>query len=283
MDKYQGEDLSLMAEPQWQLLTTSLKNNKELNKVKGLAECIFHQDPDICLLTEVGGLESLENFNTHFLNNEYFIYHHPSNSDRGIDLGILCKKSLKPITQFKFHKHKVFARGVMQCQLNLNNGSKYIFLLTHLKSKLNKLGDFEGRTQRQKEVSKIIDIYKKVSEDGKIPTFVSGDLNGIIFQSETEFELSQFATKCGLFDIFEHLNKTHFDRSSYVYYNDLGHANLMQLDYFLVPKQWKHFIDSSSQIIDFDGTERKTLVSSIKEKMRCPSDHYPVLINLNLS
>ena len=114
MDKYQGEDLSLISEPKWQLLTTSLKNNKELNKVKGLAECINRQSPDLLFLTEVGGKESLDNFNTYFLDDEYLIYHHASNSDRGIDVGILYKKNLKLISQFKFHKHKVFAFGHFQ-------------------------------------------------------------------------------------------------------------------------------------------------------------------------
>lgn len=282
MDKYQGEDLSTLSEPKWQLLTTSFKTNKELEKIRAMADLIHKVKPDICLFTEVGGEESLVNFNHYFLKEQFKHFHTPSNSDRGIDLGILFHPKLEKFSQFKFHKHKVFARGVMQYQINLTAEKKFIFLLTHLKSKLNKANDFEGRSQRQKEVNKLIDIYQKVSDKGKVPTAICGDLNGIIFDQDSDFELQQFATKIGLLDVFEHLNKSHFDRSTYVYYNN-ERQYLMQLDYFLIDGNWKHILGPDSQVLDFDGTTRTTMVGNLAQKQRCPSDHYPVLINLNLS
>lgn len=282
MDKYQGEDLKTLSEAKWQLLTTSLKKNKELHKLHGLAGAINTQQPDIILLVEVGGLESVQNFNQYFLKNEYKPIHFNSNSDRGIDLAVLCKKNLTKNIRTKFHKHKVFARGVLQFEYRPTENERFIFLLTHLKSKLNKAGDFEGRTQREKEVKKLIEIFDKVSENNQFPTFICGDLNGIIYQNETEPELDLFATKSGLFDVFEHLDRSHFERATYVYYNDQGNAHLMQLDYCLFHKKWLSLINKSSRVIDFDGQTRTSLVSNLTQKRDSPSDHYPVLINLDL-
>lgn len=281
MDKYKDEDIESLSEAKWQLLTTSFKSNKELEKVKGIRDLILQVNPDICLFTEVGGEESLANFNQYFLKKSYDLFHTPTNSDRGIDLGILFKPELKRHSKFKFHSQRVFARGVMQYELYFNKQQRFTFLLTHLKSKLNKAGDFEGRSQREKEVDKLIEIYKKVSRDSNIPTAICGDLNGIIYEDESEFELAKFAKNMGLIDIFAHLNKSHFDRSTYVYYNN-NQSHLMQLDYFLIEQKWLGFIEQNSQILDFDGTTRVTITNNLSEKQRCPSDHYPVLINLNL-
>ena len=55
-----------MTEPKWQLLSSSLKPNKELNKVKDIANLIESFDFDLCLLTEIGGKESLDNLNKFF-------------------------------------------------------------------------------------------------------------------------------------------------------------------------------------------------------------------------
>lgn len=282
MDKYQGEDLSKLSEAKWQLLTTSLKKNKELHKVQGLADVIEKSAADIILLVEVGGLESLSNFNQYFLSSKFKTIHFQTNSDRGIDLGVLCSKKLTKNIRAKFHKHKDFARGVLQFEYHYGADKKAKFLLTHLKSKLHKAGDFEGRSQREKEVDRLLGIYDKVSEKNTYPTFICGDLNGIIYPNETEPELSPFATKNGLLDIFEHYNKSDFERATYIYYKENGDPHLMQLDYFLLHKKWLSLIEKSSQVLDFDGETRKSLPSNLGQKRDAPSDHYPVLINLDL-
>lgn len=282
MDKYQGQEISEITEPKWQLLTASLKDNKELHKIKDISYLIKKMKVDICFFTEIGGEESLQNLNEYFLDSDYKVFHKASNSDRGIDIGILCKKEYQSLTKFKMHNDKVFARGVMQFELHLEAGREVRFLLTHLKSKLNKVSDFEGRNQRKLEVEKIIQIYEKSNKKMEMPTFVCGDLNSIIAGEETEPELKQFASKLGLKDAFELLKYDHFDRGTYVYYNKIGNINLMQLDYALLHPKWAHIIGVESQVLGFDGEKKTTLPTSRKDRAKLPSDHYPIFLEINL-
>lgn len=281
MDKFKGEDLQELTEAKWQILTTSFNPNKSLIKVKAIAELIEKIQPDICLLTEVGGLESLSNFNLFFLQNHFEVICPKSNSDRGIDLGILLKKELKESHHIKFHKKKVFARGVLELTLK-HHEKRITFLLTHLKSKISKATDFEGRSQRQIEVHELVKIFQKIDQKYKQPLFICGDLNGILCPDTTDIELLDLANKLGLKDVFEHLNRDNFERASFLYYNTSQETHLMQLDYFLLSDQWRELIDPASCVLDFDGGKRETIPATRDIKLNQPSDHYPLYIKLNL-
>lgn len=282
LDKHKDEDIKALEEPKWQLLSSSLKANKEHSKVKELAKFILDLDFDLCLLTEIGGKESLDNFNKFFLNSNYTVVHHPTNSDRGIDLGILIKNKLADKTKHKFHNHKVFARGVLQLELKLDESNHFRFFLTHLKSKLSKASDFEGRTQRALEVKKLCEIYAKERSKKDIPTFVCGDFNGIISKEDTEEELAQFEKTLGLVDILEHLDRDSFDRGTYTFFDRQKNLNLMQLDYALCEAKWSNLINKSSSVIDFSGNERRVIEISRAQRLLAPSDHYPIRLDINL-
>ena len=282
LDKHKDEDLTTIGEPAWQLLSTSLKANKEHSKVTQLADVILGNNYDICLLTEVGGEESLSNFNKYFLGEQFSVIHYPTNSERGIDLGILVKKDLVSKTKHKFHNHKVFARGALQFELKLDDKNHYRFFLTHLKSKLSKALDFEGRTQRNSEVVKLCEIYEKEQNKNEIPTFICGDFNGIIRGEDTEAELSHFENSQGLVDIFEHLNRDTFERGTYSFFDKHGNLNLMQLDYAVCEKKWAHLIDPQSAVIDFEGQNRVNIEVSRAQRLLSPSDHYPISLILKL-
>ena len=81
-----------LEENQWQKLSTSVYENKSLFKTIHLANTLKNTNSDIIMLCEVGGLESLKNFNLLFLNNEYSPILIEGNSDRNIDVGFLIKK-----------------------------------------------------------------------------------------------------------------------------------------------------------------------------------------------
>jgi endonuclease/exonuclease/phosphatase family metal-dependent hydrolase len=281
MDKYSGEDLDQLSEAKWQLLTTSFKTSKPLDKLLAIRDLINKISPDICLFTEVGGKDSLDNFNKYFLNEKFNVLHHQSNSDRGIDVGIYTNKKLTIEIKDKFHNHKVFARGVHELQIKLNNNHLHV-LLTHLKSKLNLKGkDFEGRGQRELEVLKLCEIGQKILNKENTNLVISGDLNGIIGQGSNEYELDHFAKKLGLKDVFEYLNLPIFDRSTYIYYNKQGAGNLMQLDYALISKGLEANLNPNSKVLDFCGNERTNFPKDYKEKLKHPSDHYPVYFELD--
>jgi len=94
LDKYNNEDLSTLSEIKWQKMSNASTPNKYLNKIFGLKKSIDEIDPDVLMLNEVGGIESIENFNSLFLDSKYKAYLLEGNSDRGIDVGYLVKKDL---------------------------------------------------------------------------------------------------------------------------------------------------------------------------------------------
>ena len=84
-----------LTEPQWQKLSASVYENKPLKKCLEIAEIIRSENPDVFMLCEVGGHESLNNFNRLFLDDKYHTALIEGNSDRNIDVGFLIKKERK--------------------------------------------------------------------------------------------------------------------------------------------------------------------------------------------
>lgn len=294
MDKYNGENLEELFPPKWQLMTASFFPNKDLIKLFQIADMIEELSPDILMLVEVGGKESLENFNQYFLKNQYNILIEPSNSDRGIDLGYMIKKSL-PLkaklvshTKSRLDNGNKFARGAFELQLYSQDKLVLINYLCHLKSKLNlKRNDFEGRSQRAAEVNYLVKEFKKKSNKfEEIPIMISGDLNGVIFKSETEEELKPLVEETPLLDVLEILDIPTEKRMTYCYFNRLQNRYPMQLDYILLDKKFAYLVDpEKTKIIGFTSPYIDTfeMPQSFQEKRNLPSDHFPVLLTINLS
>ncbi len=291
MDKYDGEDLEELFPPKWQLFSSSFFPNKPLEKLIEIKKMIKTLDPDMLFLTEVGGAESLENFNKYFLDDQFYILCEPSNSDRGIDLGYMINKRLPykaeliSHTKKRLSNSKKFARGLMELRLSLNDSYVYINYLVHLKSKLNlKRDDFEGRSQRQAEVDYLKELYLKHSKKyDNIPITISGDFNGIIYKEETEQEFKELLEQTDLKDAFEHKSLDLQKRMSYCYFNRQGARYPMQLDYFLLGQKHAQILNSA-RLIGFNEPYLDTyeLPGSLQEKFKMASDHFPLLIELNL-
>ena len=289
MDKYAGENLDLMREPQWQLLSTSFFPNKALSKLYSLKKIILEADPDILMLVEVGGRQSLENFNRYFLDDRYEVQFGESNSDRGIDVGYLCKKELAD-THFYLINHsstklrngRRFARGLLELRIMRQGKLSATLLLTHLKSKLDmRKEDFEGRGLRGAEVEFIVKHLKKLLiAHPKSPALVCGDLNGIIYKDHTEEELQPFLD-AGLEDVFEHANLPLEQRHTYYFFNKQHQRIPMQLDYILVPKKFGNIV-ADCKVLDMEPELVPHPPESLAQKRLLPSDHYPVFCALEL-
>src|SRR5690606_35277103 len=147
------------------------------------------------------------------------------NSDRGIDMGYLVKKSLLSKYTFQFKAHtkvklnngKQPSRGFLQLNILSNGEILLTFLLTHLKSKLDlKKVDFEGRSQRAAEVALLTKFYQK--HKAQCPVIISGDFNGIITNDkETEPELLPLITDCDLIDVLDWQDHPPELRATYYY------------------------------------------------------------------
>jgi len=187
---------------------------------------------------------------------------------------------LKHRNNIKLKNGKKFSRGLLRIKVKLNDKNIYL-LLCHLKSKLDlKKEDFEGRSQRQSEVHAVIEEVKRLERnDPKALVAVLGDLNGIIFQDETEQELEDFA-KNNLIDLLEANDTDLVERTTYTYFRPNGDRFLMQLDYVLgniiFRKNVRH-----AYICDFNSYKSPKLPDSRKERMKMASDHFPYYFEIS--
>ena len=296
MDKHDHNlgPVTELTEIKWQLMSSSLFSNKSKEKCLMLAHTIKENDPDIVMVTEVGGPESLANFAKFLLDDQYLALSLPSNSDRGIDLGYLIKKSLA--YKVDIHSHvdyllplpaKRFSRDVLRLDLKENNEVKMILLLVHIKSKLNLRGeDFEGRGRRVLEVRGLLDIYQNLERTHPhIPILIGGDFNGHAGEVDTEEEFKQIYERTALKDVAYLAKIPEEERFSYVYFTRGGNRFVQQIDYLFLSEKFADRIEASECYFP----RYKTLTGApllvprrYEQKNTLPSDHYPFIASLRL-
>ncbi len=296
MDKHDHEKspVTELTEIKWQLMSSSLLSNKSKEKCQILANTINEAEADIVMVTEVGGPESLSNFAKYVLSDKYHAISLPSNSDRGIDLGYLIKKTL-PYT-FDYHTHidyklpepaRRFSRDVLRLDVKENDQMKMILLLVHIKSKLDlRKADFEGRTRRVLEVKGLIEIFNDLS--GKypdIPILVGGDFNGIAAETDTEEEFKPIYELTDLKDIAFLSKIPEEDRFSYIYFNRGGNRFVQQIDYLFISEKFANLIDTAEcyfpRYKNLTGAPLP-IPKRVEQKNILPSDHYPFLATLRV-
>ena len=292
MDKHDQTSLEDLTETKWQLMSSSLFFNKSKDKCIALAQTIRDSGADIVMMTEVGGHESLANFARFVLNDEYISLSLPSNSDRGIDLGYLIKKTLP--YELALHTHvdfalpapaKRFSRDVLRLDLIRDEKIEMIFLLVHIKSKLDlKRADFEGRTRRVHEVKGLLQIYEKLLVH-QVPILVGGDFNGHAGEKDTEEEFKAIYQDTDLKDIAFLANIPEEERFSYIYFTRGGNRFVQQIDYLFISEKFAHLIEPGEcyfpRYKNPSGTPMP-IPTRMEQKNTLPSDHYPFLASLRL-
>jgi hypothetical protein len=296
MDKHNHKEIPVteLSEIKWQLMSSSLFSNKTKEKCQILGNTIKDSEADVVMVTEVGGLESLTNFARYVLDDQYFALSLPSNSDRGIDLGYLVKKSLNMGWELHSHIHyplpapaKKFSRDVLRLDLVQGTSVKMIFLLVHIKSKLDlKKADFEGRSRRTLEVKGLLDIYLSLCKlHPDIPILIGGDMNGHAGEKNTEEEFKQIYQLTDLKDIAFLSKIPEEERFSYVYFNRGGNRFEQQIDYLFISEKFKHLILEKECFFprykNLSGLPLP-IPRRMEQKNILPSDHYPFLAGLKL-
>lgn len=315
---YESKHLEL-EESEWQKLSTSVFENKPLRKCKALATALLEENPDIILLSEVGGFESLVNFNQLFLNEKYSPVLVEGNSDRNIDVGFLIRKNMgiyfdivsnkhRPINFLYPHErenltastnlmadkdhilsHK-FSRDVAELHLFLHDKNKpfLIFLLTHLKSRLDPEGiDPKGQERRAAELKALLEIYNEIEKkqiNYLTPIVVAGDFNGNASPKNTEVEFlpiyhdSQLKDVCALAGLSDEESATYYQVSR------RSQVDGRQIDYcFLSPSAAKYLSSKSVKIYRYKNHLGQVFDSptTLEAKSLLPSDHYPVVFELS--
>lgn len=306
MDHYVDQDLNRISEAEWQKLSTSTTPNKPLHKLWGLAASIEDMNPDILCLNEVGGHESLDNFNKYFLNSNYEVHLLEGNSNRGIDVGYLLKKGhpFKPTLishknrpiDFLYPNEKAgpgnakshyFSRDVAELRLFVKDEKKpqLVLLITHLKSKLDPENkDFQGRLRREAELKTLVKIYNEVrTELDKVPVIVCGDFNGHALKSRLDSEFESLYKETDLIEPLEQLEAPEERRISQVQISTSRKATYMHIDYTLVSPE---LIDKV--LLEHSGTyyfknelgNPVNLPKTLEEKLALASDHFPMILDI---
>ena len=290
MDKHDETSLENLTEIKWNLMSSSLINNKSKEKCLSLALTISESQADVVMMTEVGGHESLSNFARFVLRDEYNAYSLPSNSDRGIDLGYLVKKSLPFKINIKSHidyplpqPAQRFSRDVLQLDLLKDDQLQMIFLLVHIKSKLDlRKNDFEGRTRRVLEINGLLDIYKELSKK-MVPILIGGDFNGHAGEKETEEEFKSIYERTDLKDVAFLAKIPDEERFSYIYFTRGGNRFVQQIDYLFISEAFANLIiPEECYFPRYKNSSGRPLPipTRMEQKSQLPSDHYPFLATL---
>jgi hypothetical protein len=291
-------------EQDWRKLSTSVYPNKPLRKVLELAKVINELNPDIILLAEVGGEESLANWSKYFLNSNYSVALIEGNSDRSIDVGYLIHKRCQFHFNIETNKNRIlnfvyphelnqrspaipshkFSRDVAELHLFSSNKDKpfFIFLLAHLKSPLDPGGiDSNGCIRREAELKALLEIFKK-HETRQVPIAVLGDFNGNASRNMTEKEFTEIYSQTDLEDIFEIAKLSMEERATYHAVRNSGKTESRQIDYcFLSKLAQPHFEVSSGMVYRYKNELGQfSIPKTMAEKDLLPSDHFPIVFEL---
>lgn len=304
-------------EKEWQSVSVSTTPNKPLRQLKGVAQAIREMHPDILMLCEVGGLESLRNFSKYFLDGEYTPYLIEGNSDRGIDLGYLVRSNLSFKYDLVSHKHRSieflypherqslqtgyadqklaknpthkFSRDVLELRVFSADGRiALICLLVHLKSQLDRDRiDPMGRDRRRAELEKLVKIYQEIENENnyRVPIVLSGDFNGAANGSlrDPEFEaLSQSSLK----EVLEIAGVPEEERFTHMQIQPWGNRSVnRQFDCMFVNQVLQPYVIATETKVyryhDEFGLKIE-IPRTLTEKRLLPSDHYPVVTEVQL-
>ncbi len=300
-------------EGQWQRLSTSVHPNKSILKCRAIAQVIQDQDPDLVLFCEVGGMESLVNFNKLFLKDAYSPALVEGNSNRNIDLGFLIRKNSgfyfdvisnksRPINFLYSHErmpaselgptsltkpsHK-FSRDAAELHLFLRDREKpfLIVMLTHLKSQLDRDRiDPAGFERRQAELKTLVDIYVELSaRHPQIPVAVCGDFNGSARKSNLDPEFKYLYENSDLVELTEWAGKAEIDSATFYQVGRSPNPEGRQIDYCFSNPELLQYVDRSSvHTVRFKDLRGQIMdpPTTIDAKLLLPSDHYPVFFEI---
>lgn len=302
-------DLSSLTEKQWQALSHASVPNKSLAKTQWLGEALKDINADIVLMNEVGGLESLSNFSRYFLGDQYQPLLVEGNSDRGIDIGYLVRRTLPLRFELVSHKNrplqflypheidsnKHFAQAAPEKVIKTHYFSRdcaelrvyregetapsLIILLVHLKSKLDPESiDPEGRLRRGAELRVLIDIYNEVRARFQVPVLVGGDFNGNARRDSRSPEFEP-VKQTDWRNALELLNLSPEESCTQIQFARSGSVGYLQIDYLMIsPDLEEHLIPRESGVYRYKSDLKVPLALpvNIDQRLQLPSDHYPV-------
>jgi endonuclease/exonuclease/phosphatase family metal-dependent hydrolase len=288
-----------LSEKEWQRHSSSVYENKPLGKLQALARSFEIWQADIIALGEVGGEESLRNFNRLFLEHNYRPLLIEGNSDRAIDLGFLVKKDLPLNVEVRSNRERYlgfhyphektpsdpqghkFSRDVAELHLSTDGKLRAVVFLVHLKSKRDPdLIDAGGARRRRAEFDCLVDIVGERSrEHPGVDFIVAGDFNGQVTGPGAEPEFQSLA-RTDWVDVFDLLGVPREKRSTYFPPDLARKSDGVQLDYAFVARDRAHRV-RGAEVGGFHNPFGLVLrkPANALERELIPSDHLPIVVD----
>jgi endonuclease/exonuclease/phosphatase family metal-dependent hydrolase len=248
---YGRAELEALDEATYRNMAASIYNqNKRRNKIAEIARIILEHDFDLVGLCEVGGLETLENFNRLYLEDRYECRLHEENSRRGIYVGALLKRGRFPNLRAEAVPGE-FSRNLLRLDLGDEGGGLEVFVL-HLKSQR---GEDFGLDRRVDEVAHLAGLVRTRK------CVVMGDFNGVLIRGMHQFEYDRFLD-LPFYDVLAAVGIPPERRRTHYYFGN--GARFSQLDYI--------FCSHDIEVLDA-GVVEDEVPRSRAERNRLPSDH----------
>lgn len=248
---YSREELEALDERDYLAMNPSIYNpNKNRAKIAEIARLIVENDFDLIGLCEIGGRETIENFNEMYLDGLYSCHIHEENSRRGIFVGALVKRERFPEAR-SANVPGDFSRNLLKLSLGESGNGLTVFVV-HLKSQH---GDDRGIDKRIDEVARLASLIPRRK------CVVMGDFNGILIRGQHQFEYEPFLA-LPLTDVLAAVGVPPSARRTHYYFGKEKSFN--QLDYI--------FCTHDIEILDA-GVLEEAVPQSREERMRLPSDH----------
>ncbi|MEM8783119.1 MAG: endonuclease/exonuclease/phosphatase family protein [Planctomycetota bacterium] len=168
---------------------TSVKARRE---IAAIADAIEHGDPDVVFFQEIENEASLIAMVAEQLPESGYTHAvvTPTNSNRGINLGVLSRVPIVSITSHRwqpfFHPADpgpngepfYFARDLQEVVLDTGNGKTLTVFNVHLKSNRDSQGDPNSKMWRTAEAARVKDaVRERLAEDPDARLLAVGDFN----------------------------------------------------------------------------------------------------------
>lgn len=244
-------ELEALSDREYHDMNLSIWNpNKERPKIAAIARTILEHDFDLVTLCEIGGLETLDNFNGLYLANRYDCFLYEENSRRGIYVGALLKKGRFPGAR-AVNVEGEFSRNLLRLDLGSEGGNLQVFAV-HLKSQRGEDRGIEFRVEEVKRLASMIPRRKAL---------VMGDFNGILIRGMHQFEFEPLL-ELPLSDVLAAAGIPQAERHTHWYFGNGGRGS--QLDYIFCT----HDIEVlEASVISYGEPSNRA------ERDRLPSDH----------
>ncbi len=244
-------ELDALGGDAYRAMNPSIYNpNKPREKIAAIAATILDNAFDLVGLCEVGGLETLENFNRLYLGDRYECFLFEENSTRGIFVGVLLRRGRFP-TARAFNVPGSFSRNMLKLELGEEGYGLEVFVV-HLKSQR---GDDQGIEFRAAEVERLASLVRARR------CVVMGDFNGILIRGMHQFEYDRFLD-LPLCDVLAAVGIPPAERRTHYYFGN--GKKFAQLDYI--------FCTHDIEVLDASVLE-EAVPSNREERDRLPSDH----------